>query len=147
MSLRILALLSLAVGCGRSTEDGAELCIVPNEDSETWGDEPVEVAAAAGDTLLLRAVATFGCHSTDHAVDCVVTEESPGVFVVTTETTWTRTEPLAMSCESILFAVAGFCETPPLPDGPVVLKYAGNELPLDVPGVATGCLAGNRPGE
>ena len=143
MSLRTLALVSLAVGCGRASEDSAELCVVPSEDSDLWTEpEPEPVEVVAGDTLLLRATDSYGCHTADHTVACTVVEESPGVFVVTTETTWRRKEPLSLNCEYFIATSEGFCETPPLPDGPVVLKYAGTALSFDVPGSAGICLPG-----
>src|SRR5262245_49197203 len=77
-------------GCsGRESVDTAGIC-VGLEDEDTPGSaEPVSAEVLAGGTLLLEASASFGCHTTDHVVECSVTEEAPGELVVTTRTSWT----------------------------------------------------------
>ena len=143
MSSRGTVLLGLVAGCGRESVDTAQVCVAADVvDEETGGaGGPAEVLA--GETLLLEAYASFGCHSTDHSVECSVTEEAPGELVVRTLTTWTRDEPLAMGCEHMLFGVRGSCETPPLPEGAYVLRFGAGAIAFDVPGTAAGCLWGN----
>ena len=130
MGRRAAMVATLVVGCGpRSAVDTAQVCVEP---------KPVQVAP--GETLVLTAIATYGCNSTDVVVTCSVVEEAPGELVVTTETTWRRDEPIALGCEQMLHWAEGGCETPPVPEGPVVLRYRGQALAFDVPGVAEGCI-------
>ncbi len=123
-------------GCGgpREAIDAAQVCV----GGADTGLGPVELAD--GDELVVTATASAGCHTADLAVSCEVALEGPGALVVTTETTWVRTEPLAVNCESILFLATATCASPALPAGSYTLSYAGAELAFAVPGTAVGCL-------
>ena len=69
----------------------------------------------------------------DIEVSCTATVEGDTIFV-TTEKTWRRTEPLAMSCAMFLTVVTASCETDlPLEEGTYTIVYADLEQDIDVP--------------
>lgn len=130
MGARNPLVVALAVGCApHSALDTAQVCV-----------DPVPTAVEPGETLQLRAIGTYGCNATDVVVTCDVVEEEPGELVVTTETTWRRERPISLGCEMMLRWAEGSCETPPLSEGPVALRYGDRELELEIPGDAGGCL-------
>ena len=131
-------MLVAAVGCGgpQSAVDTANVCI-----GEVATGETQAVDVEDGQVLALTASASGGCHTEDLVGTCEVALDG-STLVVTTETSWVETEPLAMGCESILRMTQATCETPPLPAGTYTIAYAGDELAFDVPGEVEGCLAG-----
>lgn len=132
-------LLVAAVGCGgpRGSVDTAVVCVGAEVDGTSVG----AVEVTDGQTLLLNVSAGLGCHTEDAEVRCDVDLQG-STLVVTTETTWVETEPLAMSCEAILRTTQASCETPPLPAGTYTIAYADDELAFEVPGEVEGCLDG-----
>jgi hypothetical protein len=72
----------------------------------------------------------------DIEISCNATVEGDTI-VVSSEMTWRRTEPLAMSCEMSLSVVTASCETDvPLEDGTYTIVYADLEQDIDVPSSA-----------
>ncbi len=117
-----VALFCLA-GCGRSQQDTASVCVAYDDDGY-WA---------------LLAQARAGCHTEDLTVVCEA-EVDGDEIVVSTETTWRRTEPLALACESALYLADTECSLPDLPDGDYVVHYAGQKLSLSLPAPDEGCI-------
>lgn len=122
-------------GCGgpRIAVDEARVCV-----GEVDPGGPVVLAD--GDVLGFTATATGGCHTADLAVTCEVVLEAPGVLAVTTTETWIETEPLALSCESVLVVAVATCVSPPLPAGSYTVHAGAAPVPFEVPGTLDGCL-------
>ena len=96
----------------------------------------------AGQPLTVFAEVIKGCHTEDLELFCTATVEGDTI-VVTTETTWRRTEPLAMSCEAIAYVAQTSCETDvALEEGTYAVVYADQILDVVVPssGDAYDCL-------
>ena len=123
----------LVVGCAdRIALDSSTLCL-----SELPPGDSIDVAQIeAGQPLQLFVTGTGGCHMADIEVSCNATVEGDTI-VVSSEMTWRRTEPLAMSCEMALSVVTASCETDvPLEDGTYTIVYADLEQDIDVPSSA-----------
>ena len=129
-------LVLLALGCGgpRSSVDTAQVCL----SGEDTGGAPLSLVA--GDAVELTATAGGGCHMADFDVSCEVVLEDPSTLVVTTETTWVRTEPLALGCELIALIARATCNSPPLPEGSYTIRYGEGSLSFEVPGEVAGCV-------
>ena len=131
--------LVVASGCAERIElDSARVCL---SDPGAFGT-PQVTEIAEGELLTVFVEASAGCHTEDLEVRCTATVDGDTVWV-TTETTWRRVEPLAMSCESVLYVVQATCETDqPLEAGSYTLVLADQEQPFTVPssGDAYDCL-------
>jgi hypothetical protein len=128
-------------GCARQLDDHASVCVGP--DSQGAPDDPVVVLEA--DLPVTFAARAFGgCHMADFRVECEALLDRDTI-VVSTWTSWVRTEPLALACESILLIAESSCATPPLAAGSYTVRYADQELGLVVPGTQTGaCITPSR---
>lgn len=132
-------ILMFSAGCGERIElDSARVCLT---DPGLFGT-PVLTEIAEGEALQIFVDASAGCHIEDLEVSCTATVVGD-IIEVTTETTWRRVEPLATSCEHILFVAQAVCETDqPLAAGSYTLVMADAELDIEVPssGDAYDCL-------
>ena len=139
-SLRLLFFGMVALsGCGeRIAVDQARVCFSAEFDAT---EDP---QLQADEALVLFAMASAGCHTEDLAVSCQVERDGDTLFV-TTETTWRRTEPLALSCEAVLMMTTTSCETDePLAAGAYTVVYGDEELDIEIPSDAGDlpCLEG-----
>lgn len=124
-------LFASACGGERSEVDTAQVCFGPSE------TEPA--VTAEGEPLVLYVMGSAGCHTDDLAVSCSVTMDGD-TLTVHTETSWVKTEPLAMSCESMLYMTSETCESPPLTAGTWIVRYGDEEKVIEVPSSIEGCL-------
>ncbi len=131
-----LVIALLLSGCGRSEQDMATVCL---SGTGGYADTGVAVELEEDQPVTFFVTSTGGCHTDELAVTCIATVKGDQIEV-TTETTWVRTEPLAMSCESILLIVNGECSTPPLQAGNYTVTYDGKATDLAIPGTANRCL-------
>ena len=134
-----LATCVWTIGCANRVEvDVAEVCL---SERDTLGS--VEVSQIeVGQPLTVFAEVIKGCHTEDLELFCTATVEGDTI-VVTTETTWRRTEPLAMSCEAIAYVAQTSCQTDvALEEGTYAVVYADQILDVVVPssGDAYDCL-------
>jgi hypothetical protein len=131
--IRFLPLALVACTFARGEADRAVLCLGETPEASEEGSA---LEINAGEALQLSVQDGMGCHTEDLEVSCIAEVVDDEIFV-TTETTWTRVQPLATSCEAVLFTAVGSCATSaPLEEGTYTVHYGDQSLVIEVPGTA-----------